>query len=75
MNCYSSSQNDMILALLYRAKNLSQIMSPPVGISRVSAPGVENFDVSRFVASHGEYSVAVREILILVGFGQPANVV
>ena len=36
-------------------------------------PGIENYDVSSLVSSHGEYSVAVREILHLVGYNQPTN--
>ena len=72
VNCYSS--NDMILALMYRAKNLtSTLLNAPVGIRCVKEPGIENYDVSSLVASHGEYSVAVREILHLVGYNQPTN--
>jgi len=73
INCFS--QRDMILALMYRAKNIaSSLLSPPVGIGNVNVSGVENYDVSRFVASHGEYCVAAREILNLVGYGQPMKV-
>ena len=72
VNCYSS--NDMILALMYRAKNLtSTLLNAPVGIRCVKEPGIENYDVSSLVSSHGEYSVAVREILHLVGYNQPTN--
>mmetsp|Transcript_22972 Transcript_22972/g.36070 ORF Transcript_22972/g.36070 Transcript_22972/m.36070 type:complete len:157 (-) Transcript_22972:44-514(-) len=73
VNCYS--KNDMILALMYRVKNIaSSLLTPPVGISHVDDAGIENFDVSKFVASHGEYCVAVREILNAVGYNQPAEV-
>lgn len=66
VNCYS--KNDMILALMYRVKNLaSSLITAPVGISHVNVPGVENYDVSPFVASHADYCVAVREILEVVG--------
>lgn len=72
VNCFS--HNDMILALMYRAKNLtSTLLSPPVGISNVDVPGIENYDVSGFVGSHGEYCVAVREILNMVGYNQPVH--
>ncbi|KAL7546814.1 hypothetical protein ACHAWF_010149 [Thalassiosira exigua] len=71
VNCFS--QHDMILALMYRIKNISKIMSPPVGIRDVDAPGVENYDVSRYVASHVEYCVAVREILEFVSYDQPTS--
>ncbi|KAL7532772.1 hypothetical protein ACHAXR_008418 [Thalassiosira sp. AJA248-18] len=71
INCYS--RNDMILALMYRLKNVSQIMTPPVGISDVNVQGIENYDVSEFVASHGEYCVAVHDIINLVGYNQPAK--
>jgi len=65
----------MILALMYRVKNLTTtIFEPPVGIRSVKVPGVENYDVSHVVESHGEYSVAVQEILHLVGYNQPCNV-
>ena len=71
VNCYS--QNDMILALMYRVKNItsSLLMNTPVGISKVEVPGVENYDVSNLVANHGEYCVAVKDILKLVGFNEP----
>jgi len=72
INCYS--KNDMILALMYRVKNFaSSLLTAPVGISDVNVAGVENFDVSTLVASHGDYCVAVREILNLVGYDQPAK--
>ena len=70
INCYS--KHDMILALMYRVKNLaSSLRNPPVGISHVNVAGIENFDVSRFVAGHNEYCVAVRDILNVVGYNQP----
>jgi len=70
VNCYSTK--DMILALMYRSKNLTTtVLNPPVGISSVKAPGVENYDVSHLVAGHGEYAVAVQEILQLVGYNHP----
>jgi hypothetical protein len=72
VNCFS--QNDMILALMYRVKNIgSSLLSPPVGISKIDVLGIESYDVSGFVANHGEYCVAVREILNLVGYDQPAD--
>lgn len=69
INCYST--NDWMLALMYRIKNLTKIFSPPVGIIEVNVPGIESCDVSAFVNSHSEYCVAVREILDVVGYGQP----
>lgn len=72
MNCFS--QNDMILSLMYRVKNLgSSLLSPPVGISKVDVLNIENYDVSGLVSSHNEYSVAVKDILKLVGYDQPAS--
>lgn len=71
VTCYT--RNDMLLAFLYRVKHITQILSPPIGISAVRVPGVESYDVSRYVASHGEYCVAVREILNHVGYDQPVN--
>ena len=73
VNCYST--NDMILALIYRSKNLgSTLLNPPVGIRSVHVPGVENYDISHLVASHSEYSIAVHEILQIVGYNQPVNI-
>ena len=73
VNCYSTK--DMILALMYRSKNMtSAVINPPVGIRSVNVPGVENYDVSHIVAGHSEYNVAVQEILQLVGYNQPAKV-
>jgi len=73
VNCFS--RHDLILALMYRVKNILQIMSPPIGISAVkNVSGIENYDVSGYVGSHGEYCVAVREILELVGYNQPVKV-
>jgi hypothetical protein len=66
----------MILALMYRVKNLaSSLLTAPVGISHVKVAGIENIDVSELVASHGEYCVAVREILNMVGYNQPQSFV
>jgi hypothetical protein len=71
VNCYS--QNDMILALMYRVKNLtsSLLMNTPVGISKVEVIGIENYDVSNLVANHGDYCVAVKDILKLIGYNEP----
>ena len=64
----------MILALIYLVKNLmSALLSPPVSISNADVPGIENYDVSRFVGSNGEYCVAVREILNLIGYKASAS--
>lgn len=71
VNCFSKS--DMMIALMYRMKNMTQMLSTPVGISAVDAPGVENYDVSRFIGGHGEYCVRVREILNVVGYNQPVK--
>ncbi len=72
VNCFS--QNDMILSLMYRVKNIgSSLLSPPVGISKVDVLNIENYDVSGLVSSHNEYSVAVKDILKLVGYDQPAS--
>ena len=71
VNCFS--QRDMILALLYRYKNVTQILTSPAGICPAKLPGIENYDVSQFVGSHAEYAVAVREILSMVGYNQPAT--
>ena len=74
VNCYS--KNDMILALMYRVKNVaSSLLTAPVGISHVSVAGIENFDVSELIASHGEYCVAVRDILNKVAYNQPSSFV
>jgi hypothetical protein len=63
----------MILALMYRVKNLtsSLLMNTPVGISKVEVIGIENYDVSNLVANHGDYCVAVKDILKLIGYNEP----
>uniref|UniRef100_A0A7S4IC55 DUF726 domain-containing protein n=1 Tax=Odontella aurita TaxID=265563 RepID=A0A7S4IC55_9STRA len=70
VNCFS--KNDLMLALMYRMKNPTQILSPPVGIREADAtPGIENYDVSSLVTYHAEYCVVVRDILDMVGYDQP----
>ena len=62
-----------MLALMYRVKNPMNIFNPPVGIVEVEIQGVSNYDVSSLVTSHGEYCVAVKDILALIGFNQPGE--
>jgi len=71
VNCYSG--NDLMLSLMYRIKNpTTALLNPPVGISEVKDCGVANFDVSDLINyDHSEYSLAVRDIMDLVGFDQP----
>ncbi len=45
-----------------------------MGISKVNVLSIENYDVSELVASHSEYCVAVKDILKLVSYDEPANV-
>lgn len=50
----------------------TKILNPPAGIREVAGvPGVENYDVSGNVSSHEEYIVSIKEILDVVGYGEP----
>jgi len=71
INCYAG--NDLILAFMYRIKNpTTALLNPPVGITEVKDCGVTNYDVSSLInSSHGDYCLAVRDILDQVGFDQP----
>ncbi|OEU11807.1 DUF726-domain-containing protein [Fragilariopsis cylindrus CCMP1102] len=69
INCYS--KNDMMLALMYRIKNPTKLLTPPAGITEIKNTGIINYDVSNLVSNHGEYRLAVNDILDLVGFDQP----
>lgn len=69
INCYS--KNDMMLALMYRIKNPTKLLTPPAGIFEIKNTGIINYDVSNLVSNHGEYRLAVNDILDLVGFDQP----
>ena len=69
INCYC--KNDMMLALMYRIKNPTKLLTPPAGITEIKNTGIINYDVSNLVSNHGEYRLAVNDILDLVGFDQP----
>lgn len=72
LSLFQTHDTAQILALMYRSKNLtSSLLNPPVGISRIDRSDVENIDVSDCVGSHGEYCVAVRQILETVSYNQP----
>ena len=75
-NCYC--EKDLLLALMYRLKNPTQLFTPPIGITRIpnSTTGgggnVTNYNVSSLIANnHGDYRLAVRDILARVGFDEP----
>ena len=75
-NCYC--EKDLLLALMYRLKNPTQLFTPPIGITRIpnSTTGgggnVTNYNVSSLIANnHGDYRLAVRAILARVGFDEP----
>jgi hypothetical protein len=67
----------MMLALMYRLKNPTKLLTSPAGITEIKnntqggGGGIINYDVSNLVSNHGEYRLAVKDILDLVGFDQP----
>jgi len=69
----SYSQSDFFLKYLFQIRTWK-------GVSRVTAgtypiqgvEGVENYDVTAFVSTHGRYPLVVPQILQEVGFGQPS---
>jgi len=73
INCYS--QSDFFLTYLFQIRTWK-------GVSRVTAgthpiqgvAGVENFDVTSYVSTHGRYPLVVPQILHEVGFGQPSEI-
>lgn len=72
INCYSKT--DLMISILFRVlKNgVTKILNPPAGIREiVGVPGIENYDVSGIISSHEEYIVSVKEILDVVGYGEP----
>jgi hypothetical protein len=69
VNCYNPS--DLILALMFQYECMSGLFRPTCGTYAVKVPGVENYNVSKLITAHSEYSVAVGEILQLIQHGEP----
>jgi hypothetical protein len=57
------SVNDWTLGLLYRVHSSSSIWLQAAGMYRVEVPGVENINLSRLVASHGDYLTCMEDVL------------
>merc|ERR1712071_317725 len=73
VNCFSSK--DLILGLMFQYKRMSGLGRRVCGTSKVKVPGVENYDVSSLVHSHVDYCTAVQDILKLIEFRLPRNLV
>ena len=73
VNCYSSK--DWIIGLMFQYKRMSGLGRRVCGTSKVQVSGVENYDVTSLIQSHGDYCVAVEDILKLVEFGLPRDLV
>ena len=58
---------------MFQMKRFQGILRPVCGTSPVAVNGVENWDVTDFVASHTDYCLVVSEILKRVRHGQPAR--
>ena len=71
INAYS--QSDFFLKYLFQIrtwKGVSRLTAGTYPIQGVE--GVENYDVTAFVSTHGRYPLVVPQILQEVGFGQPS---
>ena len=73
VNCFSSK--DWILSLMFQYKRMTGLGRRVCGTSRVLVDGIENYDVTSLIQSHGDYCVAVEDILKLVEFGLPRDLV
>ena len=70
VNCYNT--DDWFLSYLFQIRcwaGMSRWMNGTHPVLDVA--GVENFDISEFVSTHGRYPLAVPQILHKVGLGQP----
>lgn len=57
------SVNDWTLGLLYRVHSSSSIWLQAAGMYKVEVPGVENINLSRLVAAHGDYLTSMEDVL------------
>jgi hypothetical protein len=70
VNCFS--QKDLVLSLMFRAKQMTRNIRDPVcGVCPVTVRGVENIDVTDLVSSHHDYCLKAGDVLKRVRHGQP----
>lgn len=69
VNCFS--RNDHVLNLIFQFKRINRLKDKVCGTSQVHVPGVENYDVTKYISSHLDYCLAVNDILKFIKFGQP----
>lgn len=70
VNCYSTK--DWVLSLIFQAKNMTGVFRDTCGTSAISGVrGVENFDLSELITSHGHYCIMVQQALRVIGYGEP----
>jgi hypothetical protein len=70
VNCYIPK--DLVLLYLFNVNRLStDVLSPVCGTSRVRVPGVENYNVKKYVTWHNQYCGYAGEVLRHVQLNQP----
>jgi len=69
VNCYNPS--DLILALMFQYECMSGLFRPTCGTYAINVSGVENYNVSKLITAHSDYSLAVGEILEMIQHGHP----
>jgi hypothetical protein len=70
VNCYIPK--DLVLLYLFNVNRIStDVLSPVCGTSPVRVPGVENYNVKKYVAGHNEYCGYAGEVLRHVQLNQP----
>jgi hypothetical protein len=70
VNCYIPK--DLVLLYLFNVNHIStDVLSPVCGTSPVRVPGVENYNVKKYVTGHNEYCGYAGEVLRHVQLNQP----
>lgn len=70
VNCYIPK--DLVLLYIFNVNRLStDVLSPVCGTSPVRVPGVENYNVKKYVAGHNEYCGYAGEVLRHIQLNQP----
>jgi hypothetical protein len=70
VNCYIPK--DLVLLYIFNVNRLStDVLSPVCGTSSVPVPGVENYNVKKYVAGHNEYCGFAGEVLRHIQLNQP----
>jgi hypothetical protein len=70
VNCYIP--RDLVLLYIFNVNRIStDVLSPVCGTSPVRVPGVENYNVKKYVTGHNEYCGMASEVLRHVQLNQP----